>query len=56
MKTMKIFEALKKNFRKNIPLISFLGLILFIALLHRNNFNIPLTRDEGEYAYSAWLK
>jgi hypothetical protein len=36
-------------------ILLFLGLCIFFMLLRRNNFNLPLTRDEGEYAYSAWL-
>ena len=36
-------------------LLSLIGLGLFFILLRWNSFNIPLIRDEGEYAYSAWL-
>jgi 4-amino-4-deoxy-L-arabinose transferase-like glycosyltransferase len=32
-----------------------LGLALLFALLRWNNFNAPLTRDEGEYTYAARL-
>ena len=35
--------------------LSIIGLIAFFILFRWNNFNIPLIRDEGEYAYSAWL-
>jgi hypothetical protein len=31
------------------------GLALLFVLLRWNNFNIPLTRDEGEYGYAAQL-
>lgn len=30
-------------------------LVDFFSLLHYNNLNSPWERDEGEYAYSAWL-
>ncbi len=36
-------------------LLSLLGLIFFIVLLRRNSLTAPFERDEGEYAYSAWL-
>jgi hypothetical protein len=32
-----------------------LGLVALFVLLRWNNFNAPLTRDEGEYAYAARL-
>ena len=31
------------------------GLCLLFALLNWNSFNSPFERDEGEYAYSAWI-
>jgi hypothetical protein len=35
--------------------LGILGLVLLFAALRWNNFNAPLIRDEGEYAYSARL-
>ena len=35
--------------------LGILGLALLFVLLRWNNFNAPLTRDEGEYAYAAQL-
>jgi len=32
-----------------------LGLAILFVLLRWNNFNAPLIRDEGEYAYAAQL-
>ena len=29
--------------------------ISFFVLLNWNSFSAPFERDEGEYAYSAWL-
>jgi 4-amino-4-deoxy-L-arabinose transferase-like glycosyltransferase len=40
------------NFRNSILLIIFL---LFFFLLRWNSFSAPFERDEGEYAYSAWI-
>ncbi len=34
---------------------SVVGLLIFFVVLRWNNFNAPLTRDEGEYAYSAQI-
>ncbi|MFW0862153.1 MAG: ArnT family glycosyltransferase [Candidatus Komeilibacteria bacterium] len=36
-------------------LLSIIGLCLFVTLTYWNSFNTPFERDEGEYAYSAWL-
>jgi len=36
-------------------IFSFLGLIGLFLLLRWNTFTIPFERDEGEYAYSAWI-
>jgi hypothetical protein len=44
---------MKNNIVKNIFIV-----ILFLSLftlLNWNSFNAPFERDEGEYAYSAWL-
>lgn len=42
--------------RINIRIIlSILGLFAFFIMLRWNSFNAPFIRDEGEYAYSAWL-
>ena len=41
-----------KNFR---ILLGFFGLLLFFVALRWNSYDAPLTRDEGEFAYSAWL-
>src|SRR4030042_2404782 len=30
-------------------------LIIFLLFLRWNSFNTPFERDEGEYAYSAWI-
>jgi hypothetical protein len=35
--------------------LSFLGLAVLFVALRWNNFNAPLIRDEGEYAYAARL-
>lgn len=35
--------------------IIFVGLILLFIFLHLNNLNAPFERDEGHYAYGAWL-
>lgn len=35
--------------------LGILGFIVLFAALRWNNFNAPLTRDEGEYAYAAQL-
>jgi hypothetical protein len=32
-----------------------LGIVFLFACLRWNSYDAPLTRDEGEYAYSAWL-
>lgn len=53
---MANIEIIKKFFSKNY--LSILVVILFLAfffLLHWNSFDSPWERDEGEYAYSAWL-
>ncbi len=38
-----------------IVLLNILGLSLLYAALNWNSFTMPFERDEGEYAYSAWL-
>ena len=44
------------NIRAHVrTFLSIIGLTAFFILFRWNNFNIPLIRDEGEYAYSAWL-
>jgi hypothetical protein len=35
--------------------LGILGLLLLFVALRWNNFNLPLVRDEGEYAYAAQL-
>lgn len=45
---------LKKAFTlKNIIFLTVL--FLFLLLLRWNSFEMPFERDEGEYAYSAWI-
>ena len=42
--------------RKNlIFILAGVGVTALTIILRWNSFNIPLIRDEGEYAYSAWL-
>ena len=52
----KIFQ---KSFRfwqeKKFFIISFLLFFLLFVSLYQNSLNGPWERDEGEYAYSAWL-
>src|SRR5579871_402282 len=43
------FRAMSANF------LGWICLGCFIAALHWNTFRLPLIRDEGEYAYAAWL-
>lgn len=43
---------MKKNFIKIIVALLF---VFLFALLNWNSFSAPFERDEGEYAYSAWL-
>ena len=45
---------MKRNFNYWIVL-SLLGLSIFFVFLHGNSFNAPFERDEGHYAYGAWL-
>src|SRR5208282_5191419 len=56
---MSIIEAnIRDDVRKGLNpalLFSILGLALLFLLLRWNNFNAPLTRDEGEYGYAARL-
>jgi hypothetical protein len=49
---IKIITFLKRNY---FPLIGLIVFLAFFSLLHWNSFNAPFERDEGEYAYSAWL-
>lgn len=35
--------------------LSISGLLIFFVFLHWNSINVPFGRDQGEYAYSAWL-
>jgi len=47
-----------KNFTKKITVQNLFLFILFIILLfflRWNSFTTPFERDEGEYAYSAWI-
>ena len=41
--------------RKKQNIFFFVLWIGLIILLRYNNMNMPLERDEGEYAYGAWL-
>jgi len=41
--------------RSAIHWLALLGLLLLFVVLRWNNFNAPLIRDEGEYAYAAQL-
>jgi 4-amino-4-deoxy-L-arabinose transferase-like glycosyltransferase len=51
----EIFPKIIKFLRRfHFPAAVFV-LVVFLFVLHQNNFNIPFNRDEGEYAYSAWL-
>src|SRR5271170_1901103 len=45
------------NYKKFSPALwlGVLGLAFLFVLLRWNNFDAPLTRDEGEYAYAARL-
>jgi len=53
---MNIAQKTDNYFRRNIFNIIFVILFLgFFFALHWNSFNTPFERDEGEYAYSAWL-
>ena len=38
-----------------LHLLSLVGMICFFLVLRWNSFTVPFERDEGEYAYSAWL-
>ncbi len=49
---MTFFEKLKK---RKTEISFFLALAFFLLWLHGNSFQAPFFRDEGEYAYSAWL-
>ncbi|MFZ4631658.1 MAG: ArnT family glycosyltransferase [Patescibacteria group bacterium] len=49
-KEVKIF--FKKRF---FSIIFFAFFLIFFFSLHINSFSSPWERDEGEYAYSAWL-
>lgn len=46
---------LSKNHFNSRVILSVLGLCVFFAALRWNRLNIPFIRDEGEYAYAAWL-
>lgn len=52
IRSQKIGEFISRNYISIIILVLFL---LYFFLLHANSFNSPWERDEGEYAYSAWL-
>ncbi len=41
--------------KKLIFILAGAGVALLAIILRWNSLNIPLIRDEGEYAYSAWL-
>lgn len=52
------FNIKKISFKQTISiwiLFSVIGLCLFAAITYWNGFTTPFERDEGEYAYSAWL-
>lgn len=38
-----------------ISIISIIGISFLLGIIYWNSFNMPWERDEGEYAYSAWL-
>lgn len=44
-----------KNKKIRISIASFLLFSCFFILAYKSSFNGPWERDEGEYAYSAWL-
>ena len=50
---------MKKKNKKSIILalviLSVLGLMVLFVLPRLNGFSLPYERDEGEYAYDAWL-
>jgi 4-amino-4-deoxy-L-arabinose transferase-like glycosyltransferase len=41
--------------KKQWSVLGLLVLFLFLLFLHWNSFNAPFDRDEGHYAYHAWL-
>ena len=44
------------GYRITLNLILILsGLFLLLLILRWNSFSVPFERDEGEYAYSAWI-
>jgi len=49
---MNFWEKIKV---KRTEIIFFTGLFIFLIWLHGNSLSVPFFRDEGEYAYSAWL-
>ncbi len=54
MKNDALFTSTNTSHRLWI-LISIAGAIFLFISLRWNNINTPLVRDEGEYAYAAWL-
>ncbi|HUV47036.1 MAG TPA: glycosyltransferase family 39 protein [Candidatus Bathyarchaeia archaeon] len=38
-----------------LNILVLLGVLSFVLLFRWNSFNSPFERDEGEYAYSAWI-
>jgi hypothetical protein len=49
MKSLKISTA------KKLLILNILGVLLLTLILRWNSFTSPFERDEGEYAYSAWI-
>ncbi len=46
----------KNKFKTRLRIIFIIvGFTILFALFNWNSFNMPYERDEGEYAYSAWL-
>ncbi len=52
LRGVNLYHLKGVTYNKILLLIVFL---LFLLVLRWNSFSMPLERDEGEYAYSAWL-
>ena len=49
-----MFNSLKQK-NNVLTLLSIIGISFLLGITYWNSFNMPWERDEGEYAYSAWL-
>lgn len=47
--------TIKRNKVSVKLILSLVGIIFLFVLVRWNGFNMPFERDEGEYAYNAWL-